>query len=92
MIPRTIEHIIRYKVYPVGEPIFEQVIEQIRFRVRENDIEKAVADISTIFQADFSTVAIPENDHDWSAKINDECFVDSWVLAKLVSVNGDKNL
>ena len=29
---------------------------------------------------------IPEEGHDRSVKINDECFVDSWVLAKLESI------
>lgn len=74
IIPRTIEHIIRYNIYEAHS--IKPVLSQIRYYLKNGFIKEAVSDISTLFRADYVNLPIPGADHDWSAKIIDEVYVD----------------
>ena len=80
IIPRTLEHMIRYTEYRTPA-LQEFVLGQIRGRLLQDQIQAAVSDIEELFQQDSVALPIPDPSHDWGAKIIDECLVDSWALA-----------
>ena len=58
--------------------------EQIRHHLRQGDQRSAIADALVLWENKVpSGVALPSENTDWTAKVADECVVDSWALAKL---------
>ena len=83
IVPRMIDVMARDGQYRVGSALFETAVEQVRHRLRSNDIRTATVDAAVLFDRDFENIKIPGKETDWSANILDECVVDTWVLAKL---------
>jgi len=58
--------------------------EQIRHHLRQGDQRSAIADALVLWENKVPNgVALPSENTDWTAKVADECIVDSWALAKI---------
>jgi len=58
--------------------------EQIRHHLRQGDQRAAIADAMVLWEHKIpSGVNLPSENIDWTAKVADECLVDSWALAKI---------
>jgi hypothetical protein len=58
--------------------------EQIRHHLRQGDQRAALGDAMTLWENKVPNgVNLPSENTDWTAKVADECMVDSWALAKI---------
>lgn len=58
--------------------------EQIRHHLRQGDQRAAIADAMVLWEHKIPNgVNLPGENIDWTAKVADECLVDSWALAKI---------
>lgn len=58
--------------------------EQIRHHLRQGDQRAAIADAMVLWEQKIPNgVNLPSENIDWTAKVADECLVDSWALAKI---------
>lgn len=58
--------------------------EQLRHHLRQGDERSALADAQTMWEGKVPNgVTLPSEHTDWTAKVADECIVDSWALAKI---------
>lgn len=58
--------------------------EQIRHHLRQGDQRSAIADALVLWENKVPNgVVLPSENTDWTAKVADECIVDSWALAKI---------
>jgi hypothetical protein len=58
--------------------------EQIRHHLRQGDQRSAIADALVLWENKVPNgVILPSENTDWTAKVADECIVDSWALAKI---------
>jgi hypothetical protein len=62
----------------------DYAFEQIRHHLRRGDQRAALTDALVLWEHKVPAgVALPSENADWTAKVADECIVDSWALAKL---------
>jgi len=58
--------------------------EQIRHHLRQGDQRSAIADAMILWENKVPNgVILPCETVDWTAKVADECIVDSWAIAKI---------
>lgn len=58
--------------------------EQLRHHLRQGDQRAAIADAMVLWENKVPNgVVLPSENTDWTAKVADECIVDSWALAKI---------
>ena len=61
----------------------EFYFEQLRHHLRHGDAQKALEDALTMCERKMPQGCnVPDDNYDWTAKMVDECIVDSWALAK----------
>ena len=82
IVPPMLDMMARDRIYAVGSFQWDLAVEQVRHYLRCNDIRAATAGATTLFETT-PYRHYPDKATDWSAYINDECVVDSWVLAKV---------
>lgn len=79
IIPKIIEFVkTTYKAWEM-----EMYFEQLRHHLRNGDSVRALEDAMTMWERKVPQgTHIPDDNHDWTCKMIDECVVDSWALAK----------
>ena len=82
IIPKIIEFVrTTYKPWEM-----EFYFEQLRHHLRHGDSQKALEDALTMCEKKMPQgCVVPDDNYDWTAKMIDECIVDSWALAKFKS-------
>eukprot|EP00347_Sterkiella_histriomuscorum_P020695 403336831 len=79
VIPKIVEFVrTTYKPWEM-----EFYFEQLRHHLRNGDQMRALDDAMTMCERKLPQGCnIPDDNHDWTAKMADECIVDTWALAK----------
>ena len=79
-IPKIIEFVkSTYKPWEM-----RYYFEQLRFHLRNADHEKAVAETTIMVEKNLTNYNIPDDNHDWTAKMPEECIVGTWATVKLI--------
>ena len=80
VIPKIVDFVrTTYKSWEM-----EFYFEQLRHHLRNGDQMRALDDAMTMCERKLPQgCQIPDESHDWTAKMSDECIVDTWALAKI---------
>jgi len=52
--------------------------------LRNADHEKSVAETTIMVEKNLTNYNIPDDNHDWTAKMPEECIVGTWASARLI--------